>query len=116
MTFGYLQAQQIAIIPQPQELRQNQESFQLNANTSIQINKASIESIQLWLNQMRTVTGFQLPIKNKQKENVIIFQLDSKLHLPSSEAYTIRINSKKYRMKKRISYTTLSFLRMNILK
>ena len=61
LSFGYIQAQQVAIIPQPQELKLNQEKFQINAHTTIQLDKVSENDIHLWLQQTKIRLSYRYP-------------------------------------------------------
>ncbi|GJN62589.1 beta-N-acetylglucosaminidase [Elizabethkingia anophelis] len=86
-------SQEISVIPKPQQILQKTGNFVIDQNTGIQLKGASEKDVQLFLNQLRKVSGYALPVKNGQ-ENSIIFQLDTKLGLPNQDGYTLDVSDK----------------------
>ncbi|HAY3506523.1 beta-N-acetylhexosaminidase [Elizabethkingia anophelis] len=86
-------SQEISVIPKPQQILQKTGNFVIDQNTGIQLKGASEKDVQLFLNQLRKVSGYALPVKSGQ-ENSIIFQLDTKLGLPNQDGYTLDVSDK----------------------
>lgn len=86
-------SQEISVIPKPQQILKKTGNFVIDQNTGIQLKGASEKDVQLFLNQLRKVSGYALPVKSGQ-ENSIIFQLDTKLGLPNQDGYTLDVSDK----------------------
>ncbi|MCT3844680.1 beta-N-acetylhexosaminidase [Elizabethkingia anophelis] len=86
-------SQEISVIPKPQQILQKTGNFVIDQNTGIQLKGASEKDVQLFLNQLRKVSGYALPVKSGQ-ENSIIFQLDTKLGLPNQDGYRLDVSDK----------------------
>ncbi|QQM28487.1 beta-N-acetylhexosaminidase [Elizabethkingia sp. M8] len=86
-------SQEISVIPKPQQILQKTGNFVIDQNTGIQLKGASEKDVQLFLNQLRKVSVYALPVKSGQ-ENSIIFQLDTKLGLPNQDGYTLDVSDK----------------------
>lgn len=84
-------AQNINIIPRPQEIQTNGEQFTLNTDTKVRFDKSSFPEIGLFIEQLRKVTGFPLPVTKSDRGNTIDFVIDPKLQLPSDEGYFLNV-------------------------
>ncbi|MEN8126009.1 MAG: beta-N-acetylhexosaminidase [Bacteroidota bacterium] len=89
-SFSMLSAQSIRIIPQPQEVITQNESFTLNSKISIVTSPESRTTALILEEYLNEEFGFQVEIKNskKRKDKTINFKLNKEL---SKEAYELII-------------------------
>jgi len=82
------------IIPKPQNISYGNGNFLLNESTSISISKVAEKDIDLFITQIREVTGFTLPIKSKST-NAINFKIVKNFLADHKDAYRIDVNKDK---------------------
>jgi len=86
-------AQEISVIPMPQEIIQKKDHFTINQNTGIQLKGVMENDVRLFADQLRKATGYKLPIL-KNGDNTLVFQINKALNLPDQDGYTIEVSDK----------------------
>ncbi|WP_407478391.1 beta-N-acetylhexosaminidase [Elizabethkingia meningoseptica] len=87
-------AQEISVIPMPQEIIQKKDHFTINQNTGIQLKGVMENDVRLFADQLRKATGYKLPIVKKNGDNTLVFQINKALNLPDQDGYTIEVSDK----------------------
>ncbi|OPC02939.1 beta-N-acetylglucosaminidase [Elizabethkingia meningoseptica] len=87
-------AQEISVIPMPQEITQKKDHFTINQNTGILLKGVMENDVRLFADQLRKATGYKLPIVKKNGDNTLIFQINKALNLPDQDGYTIEVSDK----------------------
>lgn len=87
-------AQEISVIPMPQEIIQKKDHFTINQNTGIQLKGVMENDVRLFADQLRKATGYKLPIVKKNGDNTLVFQINKVLNLPDQNGYTIEVSDK----------------------
>ncbi|OPC32260.1 beta-N-acetylglucosaminidase [Elizabethkingia meningoseptica] len=87
-------AQEISVIPMPQEITQKKDHFTINLNTGIQLKGVMENDVRLFADQLRKATGYKLPIVKKNGDNTLVFQINKALNLPDQDGYTIEVSDK----------------------
>lgn len=88
-------AQEISIIPKPQEISKQSGEFNVNEKTHIKLDGTSETDISLFTKQLRKATSYDLPFTDKADKNVIVFQIDSTVELSNNEGYILNISKNK---------------------
>ncbi|MDE5538118.1 MULTISPECIES: beta-N-acetylhexosaminidase [Elizabethkingia] len=86
-------AQEISVIPMPQEIIQKKDHFTINQNTGIQLKGVMENDVRLFADQLRKATGYKRPIL-KNGDNTLVFQINKALNLPDQDGYTIEVSDK----------------------
>ncbi|MHA7609237.1 beta-N-acetylhexosaminidase [Elizabethkingia meningoseptica] len=86
-------AQEISVIPMPQEIIQKKDHFTINQNTGIQLKGVMENDVRLFADQLRKATGYKLPIL-KNGDNTLVFQINKALNMPDQDGYTIEVSDK----------------------